>query len=81
MRLVDAAAEILQRHPGEALSVRQLARRAVEEGLISPKSESPWFSMAAAMNKELRARKSRNEAPRFISAGKGLYRHNSVGGS
>jgi hypothetical protein len=75
MHLVDAAAEILRRSPTEALSVKEISDRAVAGGLITPRSQTPWLYMAAAMRKELRQLAELGGEPRFARAGPGNYRH------
>jgi hypothetical protein len=74
MNLVDAAAEVLRRAPDQTLSVREIAERAMAEGLITPKSQTPWIYMAAAMRKELRQLRQSGRMPRFELAGDGRYR-------
>jgi hypothetical protein len=74
MRLVDAAAEILRKSPDQALPVREIAERAVAEGLITPSSDTPWVYMAAAMRKEIRNAAESGGQARFRTEASGRYR-------
>ena len=74
MHLVDAAAEVLNKNPDESLSVREIAERAMTEGLITPRSQTPWVYMAAAMRKELRESAGSGGRPRFEVVTDGRYR-------
>lgn len=65
MNLADAAARILQDNNGGGLSAREIAQRAIDSGLIAPRSATPWTYVAAAVRKENHRRAERGEAPRF----------------
>lgn len=75
MHLVDAAAEVLSRSPGESLTVKEIAERAMAEGLITPRSETPWIYMANAMKRELRDSSKSGGQARFEAMGEGRYRY------
>ena len=75
MHLVDAAAEILRQSPSEVLAVREIAERAIAEGLIAPKSQSPWGPMADVMRQEVRRYEQGGEPTRFERVGPGKYRY------
>ena len=74
MRLVDAAAEILSKDPEGVLTVREIAERAISEGLITPASATPWVYMAAAMRKEIRNAAETGGQTRFRTEASGRYR-------
>lgn len=69
MNLADAAAQILHESHGEALTSREIAERAMARGLITPRSDTPWTYVAAAIRKENRQRRERGESIRFSSSG------------
>lgn len=72
MNLADAAAQVL----GESkapLPVAEITQRALQQGLISPKSDEPTTYVRAAIRKDNRRRESRNEPTRFILVSPGVY--------
>lgn len=79
MHLVDAAAEVLDRSPDETLTVKEIAERAITDGLITPRSKTPWIYMAAAMRRELRDLAESGRVPRFVFVGEGRYRSTPLG--
>lgn len=72
MNFADAAHQVLS-DAGEALSGSEIARRAIAQGLITPKSDSPGTFVAAAMRRENRKRKQAGMPQRFVAVGSGLF--------
>jgi hypothetical protein len=73
LNLADAAEEVL-RHSQEApLDAKEIADRAIAQGLISPRSQTPGTYIAAAIRKDNRRREARGEAPRFTTLGGGRF--------
>lgn len=79
MNLADAAEQVLRERPGQALHSKEITEQALADGLIAPRSETPWVYVAAAIRKDNRRRQQRGETPRFTAAGEGRYilRHSS----
>jgi hypothetical protein len=73
MNMADAAEQVLRR-AGRDLSSKEIADQAVTEGLITPRSDTPWVYMAAAIRKDNLRRKNRGQALRFASAGTSRYK-------
>ena len=73
MNFADAAHQILAEEGGP-LSSSEIARRAIAKGLINPKSDSPSTFVAAALRKDNRRRQQKDEEPRFLSEGNGVFR-------
>jgi hypothetical protein len=67
MTLADAAAEVLGKAGGAALTAPEIAERAMQSGLIAPRSERPSTYVAAAIRKDSRRRRERGDAPRFAA--------------
>ena len=74
MTLADAAEAVLKEAKGGPLDCRQIADRAVSQGLAKPKSDEPWTYFRAAIRKDNKSRQEKGLAPRFVSAGVGSYR-------
>lgn len=73
MNLADAAEAVLQEARGDALTSKEIAERAIGRGLISPRSETPWVYLAAAMRKDSRRQEQRGERARFETLGSGRF--------
>jgi hypothetical protein len=76
MNMADAAEQVL-RSSGRDLSSREIAGRAVADGLIAPRSDKPWVYITAAIRKDNRRRQEQGETARFASASTGRYKLNS----
>lgn len=74
LNLADAAEQVLRSGPEEALDSRQIAERAIAQGLIAPRSDAPWTYVAAAIRKDSRRRVARGEVPRFEALGGGRFK-------
>jgi HB1, ASXL, restriction endonuclease HTH domain len=72
MNFADAAAQVL-RENGRPLPIADITRRALEQGLISPKSDDPATYVRAAIRKDNRRRESRGEPARFGLTAPGVY--------
>jgi hypothetical protein len=72
MNFADAAAQVL-RENGAPLPVADITRRALEQGLISPKGDNPVTYVRAAIRKDNRRRESRGEPVRFSTTTRGVY--------
>jgi hypothetical protein len=72
MNFADAAAQVLRENAGP-LSVADITRRALEQGLISPKSDDPVTYVRAAIRKDNRRRAGRGEPARFGMVTPGVY--------
>ena len=73
MNLADAAEQVLREASNEALHAKEIAKRAMKEGLISPHSETPWVYVAAAIRKDNRRRQRNGQPLRFELAGGGCF--------
>lgn len=71
MSFADVAEEVLKRASGGPLSYEEITHRAIEDGLVSTRSDQPWVYMAPIINADNRARISRGDRPRFTSAQRG----------
>ena len=76
--LADIAEQVLRDAGGGPLHYREITRRAIDAGSISPSGETPWASVNAAMGVDNRRREARGELARFIAAGSGYYRLRTV---
>jgi restriction system protein len=74
MRLADIAEQVLREAGGGPLHYREITERATSAGLMTPRGETPWASINAAMGVDNRRREARGELPRFVGAGSGYYR-------
>lgn len=72
MNFADAAAQVLRENDGP-LPVADITQRAIEQGLISPKSDDPVTYVRAAIRKDNRRRESRGEPVRFSTTARGVY--------
>ena len=72
MNLADAAEAVLQDENG-GLTAKEIAQRAVDRGLVAPRSETPWVYVAAAIRKDNRRRERSGAAPRFTRADDGRF--------
>lgn len=73
VNLADAAEAVLKQSGGKPLTSREIADRAVAQGLAAPRSSTPWTYVAAAIRKDNRRRKERGEQLRFSSEGDGRF--------
>ena len=64
MNFADAAEDVL-RKAGKPLSVADITKRALDGGLISPKSPTPVVYVRAAIRKDNRRRTQSGGKPRF----------------
>jgi len=72
MNFADAAEQVLQENRGP-LSVADITRRALEQGLINPKSDDPVTYVRAAIRKDNLRRKNRGMPARFRLTSPGVY--------
>ncbi len=72
MYFADAAEHVL-RENGGPLSVADITRRALDQGLINPRSDHSVTYVRAAIRKDSRRRESRNEPARFKQVSPGIY--------
>jgi hypothetical protein len=72
MNFADAAEQVLRENRGP-LSVADITQRALERGLITPKSDVPVVYVRAAIRKDNRRRASRGEPARFKQIAPGTY--------
>ena len=72
MSFTDAAEAVL-RSSGEPMHYAAIAQLAIEQGLVSTEGRTPATSMNVMINTDIRARQSRDEPPRFVRVGTGLY--------
>ena len=72
MNFADAAAQVLKDN-GAPLSVAEITQRALQLGIITPKSGEPVRYIRAAIRKDNRRRESRNERPRFTLVSPGVF--------
>jgi hypothetical protein len=72
MNFADAAEQVLQENK-EPLSVADITRRALEQGLINPKSDDPVTYVRAAIRKDNVRRKNRGISVRFRLTAPGVY--------
>jgi hypothetical protein len=72
MNFAEAAAQVL-RENGGPLPVADITERALEQGLISPKSDDPVTYVRAAIRKDNRRRESRGQPARFSLTAPGIY--------
>jgi hypothetical protein len=72
MNFAEAAAQVL-RENGGPLPVADITERALEQGLISPKSDDPVTYVRAAIRKDNRRRESQGQTARFSLTAPGVY--------
>jgi hypothetical protein len=72
MNFADAAEQVL-RENGGPLSVADITQRAIEHGLINPKSDAPVTYVRAAIRKDNLRHDNRCEPVRFRLAAPGIY--------
>lgn len=66
---LSAAAQVL-REAGEPLHYEEITRRALDEGLWTPKGKTPAATMSAQLSVDL---KNKGASSRFLKVGRGLY--------
>jgi HB1, ASXL, restriction endonuclease HTH domain len=72
MNFADAAEQVL-RENGGSLSVADITKQALDQGLIKPRSDDPATYVRAAIRKDNRRREGRNEPARFRLTAPGVY--------
>jgi hypothetical protein len=72
MNFADAAAQVLTDNGGP-LPVTEITQRALNQGLISPKSDHPVDYVRAAIRKDNRRRASQGQPVRFNLTATGVY--------
>jgi hypothetical protein len=72
MTLADAAAQVLGKAGADALTAQEIADRALQAGLIAPRSDRPGTYVAAAIRKDNRRRQQNGDAPRFVADRRGF---------
>lgn len=72
MNFADAAEQVLRDSEGP-LSIADITQRALERGLITPRSNTPMVYVRAAIRKDNRRRESRGEPARFKRFASGIY--------
>ncbi len=73
MNFADAAAQVLK-ESGTSLPVAEITKRALQQGLIRPRSDDPVTYVRAAIRKDNRRQESRNKPARFVTVSPGVYR-------
>jgi hypothetical protein len=54
------------------MSVRDIAKAAIDAGLWAAKGKTPWATLASAIGREI-ASKAKGKDPRFMKTGRGLF--------
>lgn len=72
MNFADAAAQILKENRAP-LPIAEITHRALQQGLISPKSDNPTTYVRAAIRKDNRRHENHDEIPRFRLVSPGVY--------
>lgn len=72
LSFVDAAEKLLTQ-VGKPLTYRELAAKALEEGLVHTESETPEISMHVSIRGEMKRRETRGEPQRFVFLGNGVF--------
>ena len=67
------AAEKLLRASGKPLSHKELAKRALNQGLVATESQTPQISMHVGIRSDMKRREQRGEPQRFLFLGNGLF--------
>jgi hypothetical protein len=73
MNFADAAEQVLRENGGAPLDSKEITRRALDQGLISPRSNEAEKYVAAAIRKDNRRRQRAGESVRFVQAGSGMF--------
>jgi hypothetical protein len=73
VNLADAAEAVLRQSAGEALDAKEITKQAIDQGLISPRSETPWTHLAGAIRTDNRRNQEQGKAARFIALGGGRF--------
>jgi hypothetical protein len=73
LNLADAAEAVLQDAQGVTLTAREIAQRAIDRGLIAPRSETPWTHLAKAIRKDNIRREQTGDAVRFETLSGGRF--------
>lgn len=74
MSLADVAEQVLRDGDGGPLHYREITKRAIAAGQMTPGGDIPWASVNASINVDNHRREARGELPRFVAAGGGYYR-------
>jgi hypothetical protein len=72
MNLADAAERVLKESE-VPLSIFEITERALHQGLITPKSDTPAVYVRAAIRKDNRKRESRGEPLRFTLKSRDMF--------
>jgi hypothetical protein len=72
MNFADAAEQVLKENGGP-LAIADITQRALDRGLISPRSDRPVTYVRAAIRKDNRRREAREEPARFRLVSPGVY--------
>jgi hypothetical protein len=72
MNFADAAAQVL-RENGAPLPIAEITQRALQHGLISPKSDDPVTYVRAAIRKDNLRHENRGQPARFRLVAPGVY--------
>jgi hypothetical protein len=72
MNFADAA-ELVLKENGGPLAVSDITQRALDKGLISPRSDHPVTYVRAAIRKDNRRREAQGEPVRFRLVSSGVY--------
>jgi hypothetical protein len=72
MNFADAVEQVLKAN-GAPLPVAEITRRAVDRGLISPRSDQPAAYVGAAIRKDNRHREQQGKPARFSRTSPGTY--------
>src|SRR5712692_7370096 len=67
------AAEVILKDAKKPLSYKQLAKKAIDDGLIKTESATPEISMHVSIRSEMKRRETRGEPQRFVFMGNGLF--------
>lgn len=72
LSFADAAEKLLRAH-GKALTHKELAKRALQQKLVTTESQTPAITMHVAIRSDMKRRENRGEPQRFVFLGDGLF--------
>src|SRR4051794_17475959 len=74
MSLADAAEAVLREVGGGPLHYRAITETAMAQGILAPRSATPWIYLHAAVSQDIRRREARGQSARFAKSGRGFFR-------
>lgn len=72
LSFTDAAERILEESEGKPMHYRELTEKALEQDLFYTEGKTPWATLYAQVLTEIKRRKRRGEAQRFVMLGEGM---------